>query len=180
MAIIALLARLGTSDPVEAFTAPEPLIETLDFARFGRAPARFDEGELSALNSRIIHQLPYQAVQTRLPKAMDEAAWEVIRPNVAIIADAADWWAVVEGPIIADRANEDADYLAQAHAIAATIDWNVNPWGALTTALKEASGRKGKALFMPLRLALTGREHGPEMATLLPLIGRDEALKRLS
>ena len=180
MAIIALLARLGTSDPVEAFASPEPLIDSLDFGRFGRAPARFDEGELSALNTRIIHQLPYEAVQARLPQAMDAAAWDVIRPNVAIIADAADWWTVVEGPIVADRASEDADYLAQAHAIAATIDWSVNPWGALTTALKEASGRKGKPLFMPLRLALTGREHGPEMATLLPLIGRDEALKRLS
>ncbi len=180
MAIVALLGRLGTSDPVEAFTAPEPLIESLDFARFGRAPARFDEGELAALNTRIIHQLPYEAVRERLPRAMDGAAWEAIRPNVGVIADAADWWAVVEGPITSERASEDAEYLAQAHAIAATLDWNAEPWAALTTALKETSGRKGKALFMPLRLALTGREHGPDMAALLPLIGKERALKRLS
>jgi glutamyl-tRNA synthetase len=180
MAITALLARLGTSDPIEAFAAPEPLIESLDFGRFGRAPARFDEGELAALNTRIIHQMPYEAVRARLPQAMDEAAWTAIRPNVTVVADAADWWAVVEGPVSAERASEDADYLAQAHDIAAAIDWAVNPWGALTTALKEASGRKGKALFMPLRLALTGREHGPDMAALLPLIGKERALKRLS
>jgi glutamyl-tRNA synthetase len=180
MAIVALLGRLGTSDPVEAFTTPEPLIESLDFARFGRAPARFDEGELATLNTRIIHQLPYEAVRARLPEAMDKAAWEAIRPNVTVIADAADWWAVVEGPIVAARASEDADYLAQAHAIAATLDWSVDPWHALTAVLKETSGRKGKALFMPLRLALTGREHGPDMAALLPLIGKDRALKRLS
>ena len=179
MAIVALLGRLGTSDPVEAFTAPEPLIESLDFARFGRAPARFDEGELAALNTRIIHQMPYAAVRERLPEAMDELAWEAIRPNVSMIADAADWWSVVEGPIVAERASENAEYLAQAHAIAATLDWNAEPWAALTSALKEVSGRKGKALFMPLRLALTGREHGPDMAALLPLLGKERALKRL-
>jgi glutamyl-tRNA synthetase len=179
MAIIALLGRLGTSDPVEAFTTPKPLIDSLDFARFGRAPARFDEGELAALNTRIIHQMPYGAVRARLPQAMDEVAWDAIRPNVGVIADAADWWAVIEGPIAHIHADEDVDFLLQARDIAASIDWSDNPWAALTTALKEASGRKGKALFMPLRLALTGREHGPEMAALLPLIGKDRALKRL-
>jgi glutamyl-tRNA synthetase len=180
MAIVALLGRLGTSDPVEAFTTPEPLIESLDFGRFGRAPARFDESELAALNTRIIHLLPYEAVRERLPEAMDEAAWNAIRPNVSVIADAADWWSVVEGPIATERASEDAEYLRQAHTIAATLDWYAEPWAALTSALKEASGRKGKALFMPLRLALTGREHGPDMAVLLPLIGKERALKRLS
>lgn len=180
MAIIALLARLGTSDPVEAFATPEPLIESLDFARFGRAPARFDEGELAALNTRIIHHLEYAAVADRLPEGMDEAAWAAIRPNVGVVADAADWWSVVEGAIAHSPAVEDRDYLDQARAIAATLDWDANPWGALTAALKEVSGRKGKALFMPLRLALTGREHGPDMAALLPLIGKEKALNRLS
>jgi glutamyl-tRNA synthetase len=180
MAIVALLSRLGTSDPVEAFATPEPLVESLDFGRFGRAPARFDEGELATLNTRIIHQLPYEAVSERLPPAMDATAWNAIRPNVGVIADAADWWSVVEGPIMHSPSAEDTDYLAQARDIAATLDWNAEPWAALTAALKEVSGRKGKVLFMPLRLALTGREHGPDMAALLPLIGRDRALKRLS
>ena len=179
MAIIALLARLGTSDPVVPFTSADPLIESLDFARFGRAPARFDEAELAAVNTRIIHGLPYEAVRARIPAAMTEAAWEAIRPNVTVIADAADWWAVIEGPIAHTPAPEDADFLGQAAAIAATLDWAADPWHALTGALKEASGRKGKPLFMPLRLALTGCDHGPDMPTLLPLIGKDEALKRL-
>jgi glutamyl-tRNA synthetase len=180
MAIIALLARLGTSDPVEALTAPAPLIASLDFTRFGRAPARFDEAELAALNTRIIHQMDYSAVRDRLPQDMDEAAWAAIRPNVGVVADAADWWSVVEGPILASPASEDVDYLAQAHEIAASLNWSADPWHALTDALKAVTGRKGKALFMPLRLALTGREHGPDMAALLPLIGKDRALKRLS
>ena len=179
MAIISLLARLGTSDPVEPFTAREPLVASLDFNRFGRAPARFDEGELAALNAKIIHQTEYDAIKDRLPTGMGEDTWAAIRPNLSTIAEAADWWTVVEGPIGHIPAEEDADFLAQANTIAATLDWSADPWHALTGALKEASGRKGKSLFMPLRLALTGRDHGPDMASLLPLIGKERALVRL-
>ena len=177
-ALIALLARLGTSDPVEPLIDSAPLIESFDFARFGRAPARFDEEELAQLNARIVHQLDYAAVKNRLPANMTEAGWDAIRPNLSTIAEAADWWSVVEGPVTASIAEEDRPFLAQAADIAASLDWT-NPWPALTGALKEATGRKGRALFLPLRLALTGREHGPDMAALLPLIGKDAALERL-
>jgi len=178
-AIVALLARIGTSDPVEPFVDPSPLIAAFDFARFGRAPARFDEGELAQLNARIVHQLDFAAVADRLPAGMDRAAWEAIRPNLTTIAGAADWWHVVEGPISATADPEDRDFLASAHRIAGEIDWTVDPWHALTNALKDATGRKGKPLFLPLRRALTGMDHGPDMAALLPLIGRDRALERL-
>lgn len=177
-ALIALLARLGTSDPVEPFADPAPLIESFDFSRFGRAPARFDEEELAQLNARIVHQLGYAAVKDRLPAGMTEAGWEAIRPNLSTVAEAADWWQVVEGPVTATIAEEDCPFLAQAAELAEGIDWT-NPWPALTGALKEATGRKGRALFLPLRLALTGREHGPDMAALLPLIGKENALDRL-
>ncbi|MDG2533687.1 glutamate--tRNA ligase [Sphingomonas sp. HITSZ_GF] len=177
-ALIALLARLGTSDPVEPFADPAPLIASFDFARFGRAPARFDEEELAQLNARIVHQLDYEAVQDRLPAAMGAVGWNAIRPNLATVAEAADWWQVVEGPVAATVADEDRDFLAQAAAIAETLDWS-DPWPALTGALKQATGRKGRALFLPLRLALTGREHGPDMAALLPLIGKENAVERL-
>jgi len=177
-ALIALLARLGTSDPVEPFVDPAPLIESFDFARFGRAPARFDEEELAQLNARIVHQLGYDTVKEHLPAGMTEAGWDAIRPNLSTVAEAADWWSVVEGPVTASIAEEDRPFLAQAAEVAATLDWT-NPWPALTGALKEATGRKGRALFLPLRLALTGREHGPDMAALLPLIGKDAALERL-
>lgn len=178
-AVRALLARLGTSDPVEPFAEMAPLIERFDFARFGRAPARFDEAELAQLNARIIHQLPFEAVRDRLPEGMSEAAWDAIRPNLSRIDEAADWWAVVEGPVVAERAAEDVAFLSQAAALAETLDWAADPWHALTDALKAETGRKGKALFLPLRRALTGREHGPDMAALLPLIGRERAVGRL-
>ncbi|PCG13226.1 glutamate--tRNA ligase [Sphingomonas adhaesiva] len=179
-AIVSLLARLGTSQPVEPLADPAPLVAAFDFAHFGRAPARFDERELAQVNARIVHQLAYDAVADRLPPGMDAAAWEAVRPNLATVAEAADWWAVVEGPVDAPAPDpDDAAYLREAAAIARTIDWGADPWHALTAALKDATGRKGKPLFLPLRRALTGRDHGPDMAALLPLIGRERAVARL-
>lgn len=178
-AIVALLARLGTSDPVEPQADAAPLLATFDFARFGRAPARFDEAELAQLNARILHQLDYEAVASRLPVGMDAAGWDAIRPNLSTLAEAADWWQVVEGPVVSAPDPDDIAFLAQAAQAAAALDWAQDPWHALTVALKDATGRKGKALFLPLRRALTGRDSGPDMAALLPLIGRDRALERL-
>lgn len=180
IALLALLARLGTSDPVEPVADTAPLVAGIDFHRFGRAPARFDEAELAQLNARILHMTPYETVADRLPSGMGSEGWEAIRPNIARVDEAAAWWSVVEGPVAAQIAEEDRTYLADAVRVAGGIDWSADPWHALTGALKEATGRKGKPLFLPLRLALTGREHGPDMAALLPLIGRERALERLA
>ena len=179
LAVAALLARLGTSDPVEPVADIAPLIDGIDFGRFGRAPARFDLGELETLNAKILHQTPFDSITGRLPQGMGAAAWEAIRPNIVMLADVADWWRVVTGPIESLVAPEDAEFLAQAADIAARIDWGADPWHALTDALKQATGRKGKALFLPLRRALTGHDHGPDMAALLPLIGREQAIARM-
>lgn len=179
-ALRALLARIGTSDPVEPIVDTGPLIDGFDFARFGRAPARFDEAELAALNAKVIHRLDFAVVADRLPEGMGAAEWAAVRPNLSTVADAGLWWQVIAGPIALTVAPEDADYLAAAARVAATIDWSADPWHALTAALKAETGRTGKALFLPLRRALTGLDHGPDMAALLPLIGRDRALRRLS
>ena len=178
-AVAALLARIGTSLPVEPIADPAALAATLDFAKFGRAPARFDFDELAAVNARIIHQLPFDAVAARLPAGMTAAAWDTIRPNLSRITDAADWWTVIDGDVGAVPPAEDAAFLAAAAIVAAEIDWAADPWHALTGRLKAETGRKGRALFHPLRLALTGQDSGPDMAALLPLIGRDRALARL-
>ena len=178
-AVIALLARIGTSDPVEPLIDAAPLIAALDFSRFGRAPARFDEDELAQVNARIIHQLPLDRVAARLPAGMGTPAWEAVRANLATVAQAADWWSVIAGPIAVTADATDRAFLAEAAVAAQAIDWSADPWHALTSALKATSGRKGKPLFLPLRRALTARDHGPDMATLLPLIGRDAAVARL-
>ena len=180
-AIVALLARIGTSDPVEPVVDVEPLIATFDFARFGRAPARFDEEELAQLNQKIVHLLDYDAVRDRLPEAMDAAAWEVIRPNLHDMGDVEQWWKVVTGPVATpEMPAEDREFLAIARSKLEELEASDELWKDLTGALKEATGRKGKPLFMPLRQALTGLDHGPDMNALLPLIGRDAALARLA
>jgi glutamyl-tRNA synthetase len=178
-ALVAKLARIGTSLSVEPFADPEPLIDSFDFATFGRAPARFDLDELAALNARIVHQLPYQAVRDRLPARMSDADWIAVRPNLRTVAEAADWWEILHGHIDAAPSAEDCGFLAAAGAAASEIDWSADPWRELVALLKERTGRKGKPLFHPLRRALTGRDSGPEMAALLPLIGRETAIARL-
>lgn len=181
MAIASLLARLGSSQPIEPFAHLAPLVESFDFAHFGRAPARFDEGELAALNQKIVHLLPYDAVADRLPEGMDEAAWHAIRPNLETVAGVADWWRIVTGPIDGPQSDpEDRDFLNAARDILADAPFDADIWRNLTGALKDSTGRKGKALFLPLRRALTGLDHGPDMAQLLPLIGKAEAIRRLS
>lgn len=180
-ALLSLLARLGSSQPVEPFVDVAPLIDSFDFAHFGRAPARFDEVELATLNQKIVHLLPHEAVADRLPQGMDVAAWDAIRPNLETVAGAADWWRIVTGPVDAPGPDaDDRDYLAAAHAILSDVSFDADIWRTLTGVLKDRTGRKGKALFLPLRRALTGLDHGPDMALLLPLIGQDEALRRLA
>ena len=177
-ALVALLARLGTSQPVEAIADRHVLIESFGLAHFGRAPARFDEAELERLNAAILHQTDFAAVQERLPEGMDAAAWHAIRPNISRLGEVADWWRVITGPIEPHPFSpEDRAFVAEA---ARLLSWADDPWHALTAALKAATGRKGKPLFLPLRQALTGRDHGPDMAELLPLIGESEARARLT
>lgn len=180
VAVAALLARLGSSHAVEPVASLDALLPDFTLTAFGRATARFDQHDLELVNARIIHAMPFDAVAARLPAGMPAAAWDAVRANLHSVAEAADWWAVIEGPVAPANDPADADYLAAARATLTALPWNDAIWSAWTTALKASSGRKGRALFQPLRRALTGRDHGPEMAALLPLIGRERALARLS
>ena len=179
-ALVALLARLGTSDPVDPALDADALAQAFDLSRFGRAPARFDEAELARVNAAIVHRLPFARVAHLLPAGMGEAGWDAIRPNLAHIGEAAEWWQVVEGSVAAPEFDaETREYLTLAADTLAGMAWGDDPWRALTSALKDATGRKGKALFLPLRQALTAKDHGPDMAALLPLIGQAAAVARL-
>lgn len=181
IALIALLARIGTSDPVIAVTETAPLVESFDFAHFGRAPARFDEQELALLNQKIVHQLDFATVSSRLPDDMTEAGWLAIRPNIETVSQAAQWWTIVTGPFTPSAAaEEDHDFLRSAIAALEDATFDDAIWQSLTGTLKEKTGRKGKPLFLPLRRALTGLDHGPDMKQLLPLIGKQQALARLN
>jgi glutamyl-tRNA synthetase len=180
LAITALLARLGTSLPVEPIAALTDLLPGFDLGSFGRAPPRFDPAELAALNARTLHLLPFNAVASQLPTGMTEAGWLAVRGNIGTLDEAAAWQGVIAGPVSPVIADEDRDFLALAATTLAGLDWDGDIWARFIAALKPQTDRKGRGLFAPLRQALTGRDHGPEMAALLPLIGRDAALARLS
>lgn len=181
MAISSLLARIGTSQPVVAETTLDALADGFELGTFGRAPARFDDAELLRLNAQIVHAMDYAEVRDRLPDGMDEAAWLAVRPNLEKVAEARDWWRIIAGDLAApELADDDRAFVAEAAGVAGAMAWDAGAWKTLTDALKVTSGRKGKALFLPLRLALTGIDHGPDMNALLPLIGRERAVARLN
>ena len=181
MALNSLLARLGTSQPVEARATLAELAAGFDLSTFGRAPAHFDLAEVEQLNLKLLHHLDFATVATRLPAGMSEADWMLLRGNVDHLSELGAWLDVLDGDLPApDIEPDDRAFLAQAASVAAGLDWSADPWPALADALKAATGRKGKALFHPLRRALTGRDSGPEMAPLLRRIGRDRALARLT
>ena len=172
MAVLSLLARLGTSQPVVAERELTALVAGFDLATFGRAPAKFDEAELERLNAQIVHQLEYAEVAERLPEGMDDAGWHAIRPNLGTVREAGDYWRIVTGPVKQPAfGEEDRAFLNQAAALASELEWSTDPWKQLTSALKERTGRKGKPLFLPLRLALT--RNGPR-----PRHGRTAATDR--
>ena len=181
MAVTSLAALIGTSQAVVPHMALADLAGSFDLAKLSRAPARFDVEELKGLNAKLLHQLAYAAVAERL-KVLGvgggEAFWSAVRGNLAVLAEARTWWRVVEGPVT--PVIENAALLARAADMLPPEPWDAGTWGAWTDAIKTAAGAKGRALFHPLRLALTGLEAGPELKTLLPLIGRARALERLN
>jgi len=180
LAMLSVLARIGTSQPVEPMASLEELARDFDFATFGRAPAHFDPHEVELINARLLHKLDYAAVADRLPANATEEDWLLLRPNLTRVADFPAWYEVLHGEIDPPELSHDERLLVKdAAAIAEQLDWNAEPWKALTGELKEASGKKGRELFHPLRLALTGRESGPEMAGLVSRMGRDRAVRRL-
>jgi glutamyl-tRNA synthetase len=177
-ALAGYLAALGTSaDPVPGL--PAALAPHWDITRVSHATARFDTRQMLALNRRVLHEAPYAAMRDRLPEGADEAWWLAIRGNLDLLREARPWFDIVRGTIVPPVQEGEGDFLAAALAALPPEPWDGATWGGWTGALKASTGRKGKALFLPLRLALTGEEHGPDLATLLPLIGRDRAALRL-
>jgi glutamyl-tRNA synthetase len=176
LAIASYLAKLGTADAIQLRGSLEELGAELDLARFNRAQPRFDEQELWQLNARQGHALPFEAVAARVPK-LDSGLWEAVRGNLTRVEAAADWIVVRDGPL--SPVIEDAAFCAEAAALLPAEPFDATTWKAWTEAVKSATGRKGRPLYHPLRLALTARESGPEMAALLPLIGRSKAERRL-
>jgi len=179
MAVVSHAALLGTSDNIHPCTDYTELVEGFDLAKLSRAPARFDEAELLHLNAKLLHHLPWNAVADRLPDA-SETFWLAIRGNIEKLSDSRTWAKIITNGINPVIAPDDRDFVSAARNLLPHEPWDETTWKRWTDAVKAKTDRKGRGLFMPLRLALTGLDHGPELAHLLPLIGREKALERLA
>jgi len=179
IAITSHLGKIGTSDNLEIAASVEALGQAFAFSKMGRSPARYDTADLDRLNAQALHGLTYAEAQPRLAALgvdLGEGFWEAVKPNLTKFADVAEMAKIVTGPVT--PVIEDAAFAAAAlEVLPEVID--AGAWSAWTTAVKEKTGAKGKGLFMPLRLALTGQAHGPDMAAMAPLIGRDAIVRRL-
>ena len=179
MAVVSHAALLGTSDNLHPCADYSELVDGFDLHKLSRAPSRFDELELAALNAKLLHMTPFAAVTDRLP-GVSEAEWVAVRGNIEKLSDTMGWTEIIRSRINPVVADEDRDFVVAARDALPGEPWDQTTWKTWTDALKLSTGRKGKPLFMPLRLALTGLDHGPELAALLPLIGRARAVERLS
>lgn len=180
MAMLSVLARIGTSQPVEPMASLGELAKDFDFSTFGRAPAHFDPHDVGLLNARLLHKLDYADVNDRLPAEATAEDWRLLRGNLERVDEFAGWLPVLHGELDPpELSHEERLLVKDAAAIAGRTDWTGEPWKALTDELKGATGKKGRELFHPLRLALTGRESGPEMAGLVAAMGKDRAVRRL-
>lgn len=180
LALVSYLAKTGTSDAVAPAASLDELICGFTLAKVGRAPAHFDPAELTKLNAKQLHATEFPAVADRLAAAGiggGEAFWQAARANLTYFTDVAGIWRLVTGPVT--PVVENADLCAAAAAALPDEPWDETTWNVWTKLVTGATGAKGRDLFHPLRLALTGEDHGPELKKLLPLIGRAKALGRL-
>ena len=185
MAVASLAVLIGTAENVTAMKSLAELAEHFDPAQTSKSPSKFDPAELTTLNRALIHAMTFEQVRERLAAlgiAGDEAEgfWNAVRGNLDRLSDAVLWWRILkEGRIHEPHlSDEDRDFLLRSFDLLPEEPWNGSTWKSWTEAVKEATGRKGKALFMPIRLALTGLSSGPELADLLPLLGREGTLAR--
>ena len=181
-AVVAIASLIGTSHPVEPIDSLSELAEKFEFKSISRNPAKFDPIELEHLNKRCLHELTYNKAKNRLQQIgadNGEAFWEIARQNLDKFSDVGIWSEVINGDIKLERNSVDMEFLVQSATLLPDEPWDETTWGVWTDAVKVATGRKGRELFMPLRLALTGMEHGPELKRLLPLIGYQKSLQRL-
>jgi len=174
-ALLSMMARLGSSQPVELCSSLDEIADGFDLDTFGSAPTKFDEADLFPLTARHLQSLPFADVADYLatlgvPDDKAEAFWQVTRDNITTLADLESWWILCRDGATPVIDPEDAEFVAQAMALLPAAPHTPDTWGTWTAKVKAETGRKGRGLFMPLRKALTGQSHGPDMAALLPLL----------
>ncbi|TMV52472.1 glutamate--tRNA ligase, partial [Thioclava sp. BHET1] len=180
MALLSLMARLGSSQPVELIASLDELVESFDISTFGAAPTKFDAEDLKPLTRAWVQALPYEAVAAKIaeigvPAELAEGFWSVAKENITVLADLQGWWQLFRDGAEPMVDAEDEAFVAEAMALLPPPPYGPEAWASWTAAVKEKTGRKGKGLFMPLRKALTGQAHGPDMSAVMPLLQKVRA-----
>ena len=182
-AVASLAVQTGTSGQIDAKPSLSSLREGFEIDSASRSAAKFDPTELNHLNAAIVHELPFDAVRERLieqgiPEGEAESLWSIVRGNCERVADARRWYDSINDQPSPKLTDDDAAFVRTAFDVLPPGEFDQGTWDGWVTDVKRETGRKGKALFMPLRLALTGLDHGPELRDLLPLIGRERTVAR--
>ena len=182
LAVAEMAALTGTSLPIEPYESLDAIASRLELSMISHGSARFDPAELDSLNARILHAMPYELARPRLEELglASEPLWLANRQNLNRFSDILEWSKLVSGPVMPIIEPEDREFIDLARDMLPAEPWDEATWILWTNALKERTGRKGKSLFLPLRMALTGRYDGPELKALLPLLGRKVCQDRLS
>lgn len=175
MALLSMMARLGSSDPIELRSAMQGISDGFEISNFGAAPTKFDVEDLYPLTAKVLHEMPLAEMAADIsaagvPDALAERFWNVTRENITTRKDLAGWWSLFANGAEPEIEDEDREFIAQAMAMLPDGPFDEGTWGNWTAAVKEATGRKGRGLFMPLRKALTGQTHGPDMSSVMPLL----------
>lgn len=181
MAVNSFLAKIGTSDPVELRASLEQLIEEFSIAKFGKSPTIYSFNDIARLNTQALHESSFDDIKSKLPEEITEDFWNNVKANIESIDDVSTWWRICHEKLTPEfESSEDKNFVAETAKVFPDGDITEETWNIWLTAIKLGTDRKGKQLFMPIRQALTGMSHGPELKNLLPLIGRDEVLRRLT
>ena len=182
MSINSFLAKIGTSDPVECFYSLDDLKKSFDISKFSKAPINYEFEDLQKFNAKMVHNMPFDMFQTRLNEigitTTTEEFWKAMHGNIDTISDAKTWYDVCYGDITPVD-SIDKEFLKISADLLQDVEWNESTWSIWTEKIKQQTNKKGKELFLPLRLSLTGYESGPEMKLLILLIGKDKVLQRL-
>lgn len=187
MAIVSLLSQIGTSDPIRIFQNYDDLVQNFSFEKFSKSATNYDIAELSNINQKLLLASDFNQIESRAKKfstksgvKLNEEMWLALRSNINFLHEIESWLEIFKSGFRYQNSDENRDFLNKCSRVLPQDTENENAWNEWLAAIKNASERKGKDLFMPIRLALTGKEHGPELKFLVNLISREEILARLT
>lgn len=182
LVIISFLSRIGSSDPIQNKYSLEEIISEFDLKKYSKSTVNYDEQDLFRLNKKYIHEVEYSAIKKHLLDLnmdyIDKDFWYSVRSNLDKISDAKLWWDICHSSITPKIT--DIQFTSYIATLLPKEKWNENTWDTWIANIQKNLNKKGKELYMPIRLALTGQPNGPELKTLILLLGKEKVISRLN